>query len=137
MQIQIINYNCGNPASIKRMIEKIGGTADIIHNPEQLLNADRIILPGVGAFDHGMENLSKSGLQEALNEAVLKRKVPILGICLGMQLLCNKSEEGKLPGLAWIDADVKRFQFSQDSNLKIPHMGWNIVKPTRDSKLFT
>ena len=136
MNIKIINYNCGNPASIIRMIEKVGGTAQLINKPEELEKAEKIILPGVGAFDHGMKNLIDMGWKDPLNEAVLKKKVLVLGICLGMQLLCDSSEEGVLPGLGWIEAEVKKFKFNENSKLKIPHMGWNIVKPTKKSLLF-
>ena len=137
MSLHIVDYNCGNPASVQRMIEKVGGSAEIINKPDELRKGSKVILPGVGAFDHGMRNLRESGLLDVLNELVLEKKVPVLGICLGMQLLCNRSEEGLLPGLRWIDADVKRFRLEVNSNLKIPHMGWNIVKPVRESKLFS
>lgn len=130
--IIIINYGLGNLSSVLNMINKVGGEAAIISDPSMLAQAQKLILPGVGAFDHGMSSLHKRGLIDALNEAVLGRHVPILGICLGMQLMCKSSEEGKLPGLGWINSEVKRFRLPIDSNLKIPHMGWNtidIVKP--------
>lgn len=130
--ILIVNYGLGNLSSVLNMINKVGGEAAIISDPNMLTKANKLIIPGVGAFDHGMSNLNNSGWINALNEAVLGKHVPILGICLGMQLMCKSSEEGKLPGLGWINAEVKRFKLPIDSNLKIPHMGWNtvdIVKP--------
>jgi glutamine amidotransferase len=93
-------------------------------------------LPGVGHFDKAMENLEKLGLIETIKKKALKDKTPILGICLGMQLMCKSSEEGTRLGLGLIDANVKRFNFSHN-NLKIPHMGWNIASPKKDSSLFT
>jgi glutamine amidotransferase len=111
------------------MLKKVGCTESVITNQQDALEkADKIILPGVGAFDAGMEKIHESGLLNTLNKIALKDKKPILGICLGMQLLTKGSEEGKLPGLGWIDAFTHRFQFGNDQeNLKVPHMGWNEV----------
>ncbi|MFA6013571.1 MAG: imidazole glycerol phosphate synthase subunit HisH [Gallionellaceae bacterium] len=131
----IPNYGCGNLASIVRMINWVGGDAVITSKASDLAVADKIILAGVGAFDHGMSGLCDGGWIDALNEAVLVRRVPILGICLGMQLMCKTSEEGTLPGLGWIDAEVGRFKLEQDSSLKIPHMGWNTVSVTKENPI--
>ena len=121
----------GNFASVLKIIDKCGGHAEVTDSPLSLRKADKIVLAGVGAFDYGMTSIN-NGWREELDSAVLERRVPVLGICLGMQLLCKSSEEGQLPGLGWIDAQVKRFYWPSDVNLKIPHMGWNtveIVKP--------
>jgi glutamine amidotransferase len=99
-----------------------------------LRKADKIILAGVGAFDYGMTSIN-SMWREELENAVLVRRIPILGICLGMQLMCKSSEEGHLPGLGWIDAKVRRFSWSSNLNLKLPHMGWNTVKIVKSNPL--
>jgi glutamine amidotransferase len=117
------------------MIEKVGGEAEIIDDPSALQDGSKIILAGVGAFDHGMAQLRDKGWIEALNEVVLVKKSPVLGICLGMQLMCKSSEEGKLLGLGWIDGNVTRFRISESSELKVPHMGWNTVKVVKPSAL--
>lgn len=128
--IIVIDYGMGNAASIVKMVAKVGGEARISKCPEDVLAADKLILPGVGAFDLGMSGLRQSGLAEALNHRVVREKCPILGICLGVQLFCHGSEEGKLSGLGWIDAEVRRFSIQANSTLRIPHMSWNTVAPT-------
>ncbi|WP_443936879.1 imidazole glycerol phosphate synthase subunit HisH [Pedobacter sp. MW01-1-1] len=134
--ISIVNYGLGNLGSIQNMFKKLGFESKIINSPSELENSTKIILPGVGAFDTGMKHLREGGWIEYLNKKVLIEKVPALGICLGMQLMCNKSEEGALPGLGWVNADVKKFSF-ENSDLKIPHMGWNDVTEIKGSKLLT
>lgn len=133
--ISIINYGLGNLGSIQNMLKKIGYESSIINSPDELEGATKIILPGVGAFDSGMEHLNKGGWIEKLSQKVLVEKTPTLGICLGMQLMCRGSEEGSLPGLNWVEADVKRFKFN-DPKLKVPHIGWNFVFEEKSSKLF-
>lgn len=134
--IAIVDYDMGNVASVANMLKRIGiPDAKLTRDPEDLRRADKIILPGVGAFDRGMRNLRAFGLLDVLNEAALERRVPVLGICLGMQLLTKSSEEGELPGLGWVDASTVRFRFGDASGLKVPHMGWNYVKPTRENPL--
>lgn len=128
--ISIINYGAGNIGSIINMIKKVGGACEVIESPEQLKNAKKLILPGVGSFDHGSRNLDV--WRSCLDEAVLDKKVPILGVCLGMQLMASKSEEGVRLGLGWIDADVIKFR---DAKVKIPHMGWNSVKVEKENQL--
>lgn len=118
----------GNLGSIKNMLKKIEVESEITSDLTKIKQATKLILPGVGAFDNGMENIKKMGLLPVLNDLVLKKKVPVLGICLGMQLMTRKSEEGILSGLGWIEADTKRFVFPAETNLKIPHMGWNNIK---------
>jgi len=133
--IYIVNYGLGNLNSIRNIIKKIGGDSKIIDDVNEVKDAKKLILPGIGAFDHGMKFLNEKGWIGAVNEAVLERKVPVLGICLGMQLMCKGSEEGVLPGLGWFDADVKRFRIPPDSPFKIPHMGWNAVHIKKDNPL--
>lgn len=133
--IQIIDYGLGNTGSIFNMLKKIGIKSEIIDNPLKLNDGSKYILPGVGSFDNGMELLKKNNWIEKLNELIILKKNPILGICLGMQLMTKSSEEGIIPGLSWIDADVKKFSF-KDNNLKIPHMGWNNINPIKNNKLF-
>lgn len=135
MKILIPNYGCGNLASISRMIERCGGTADISTEPRALRSASKVILAGVGAFDHGMHSLQIGGWIDELNDAVLQRRLPVLGICLGMQLMSRSSAEGDLPGLGWIDAAVHRFRFSSASGVKVPHMGWNTVEVVKETDL--
>lgn len=123
--IAIIDYHVGNLASIKNMLGKIGEEVIISSKQEDLAKADKLILPGVGSFDNGMKNLSDLGLVEILNQLVLSDRKPILGICLGMQLLGKRSEEGVMAGLSWIDAETIKFRFENDPKRKIPNMGWN------------
>lgn len=132
--ITIVDYNMGNLGSIRNMLKKIGVESRITADPALIAGAQKLVLPGVGAFDAGMENLARAGLVAVLNKRVLQDHVPVLGICLGMQLMAKKSAEGKLPGLGWIDAEVLRFQPGGQS-LKVPHMGWNRVTATRSSPL--
>ncbi len=126
----------GNVASVANMLRHIRADEAIItRDPDVIRGADRVILPGVGSFQTGMQNLAEFGLIDALTDAAFVRRVPILGICLGMQLLTRSSEEGQLPGLGWLDALTVRFQFEQDTGLKIPHMGWSYVRPSRANVL--
>jgi glutamine amidotransferase len=135
--IVIIDYGIGNLGSILNMMKKIGAAVKISMDEADILCAKKLILPGVGAFDEGMTKLVESGLLQALNRKVLGEECPILGICLGMQLLTKSSEEGQLPGLGWIQARTRKFRFvGEAAHLKIPHMGWNEVKPSSNSLLF-
>ena len=135
--IVIIDYGLGNLGSLLNMLKKIGAEAQISSDPSVIERADKLILPGVGAFDNGIRNLNDLGLIPVLNKKVLEEKTPILGICLGIQLFTQKSEEGQLSGLGWINAQTKKFQFGENGdNLKIPHMGWNSISSVKESKLF-
>ena len=133
--IAIINYGLGNLGSISNMLKVIGVKSKITSNKCEIDKADKIILPGVGAFDAGMDNLESEGLVSFLKEQALTKNKPILGICLGMQLLGRKSEEGKKQGLGLIPFDNIRFKFNSDCTLKIPHMGWDIVEFKQDNPL--
>jgi len=134
--ITILDYGMGNLGSIRNMLNKIGADNEITADPLRLEQAKKIILPGVGAFDTGMRRLRESGLLPILNEQVLHKKIPVLGICLGMQLMTERSEEGTLPGLGWVEAHTVRLNLPVGSKLKVPHMGWNSVKLCKTSPLF-
>lgn len=126
MVIAIIDYGTGNIRSIQSMLSRIGVTSILTSNVEEILAAERLILPGVGHFDFGMSQLRNSGLEQVLNYQALERKIPVLGICLGAQLLTRRSDEGTSAGLGWIAADTIRFEKSKlGPNLKVPHMGWS------------
>jgi imidazole glycerol-phosphate synthase subunit HisH len=136
--IAVVDYGMGNIASILNMFKRIGNRDVLLtREPEQILKADKILLPGVGAFDNGMINLRNSGLIPYLNKKAFEEKVPVLGICLGMQLLTRQSEEGTEKGLGWIEADTKKFIFPDGSTLKIPHMGWNYISIKKQSSLIS
>ena len=132
--VTIVDYGMGNLGSVLNMFKYIKVPAQISNNIKTIEQAERILLPGVGAFDAAMYQINGSELKDVLQYKAVEQKVPVLGICLGMQLLTNGSEEGKLPGLAWIDAYTLRFKF-EDKNLKVPHMGWNLVEETQPNRL--
>jgi len=135
--LTIVDYGVGNLASIKNMLKKIGAEAQISSDPSVISAAEKLILPGVGAFDTCAQKLQESGLTGLLNQKALVEKIPVLGICVGMQLLMSGSEEGILPGLGWINGKIIRFRQDQlPSELKIPHMGWTDVFPNKSSRLF-
>jgi imidazole glycerol-phosphate synthase subunit HisH len=123
--IGIINYGCGNLGSIENMLQYLNIKTMIISEPKDIKKTDKLILPGVGSYDFGIDSLRSSGFIEPLNYSVLIEKIPILGICLGMQLMTNRSEEGDVNGLGWIDADTVKFE--NRPNFNVPHMGWNYV----------
>lgn len=134
--ITVVDYGVGNIGAILNMLDYLGIEAQASGDSDVLERADRLILPGVGSFDKAMSTLRTRQLIEPLNRAVLERKVPVMGVCLGMQLLARRSEEGSEAGLGWINADVHRITLTVGSPLKVPHIGWMEVLPTRHSTLF-
>lgn len=133
--ITIVNYGVGNLNSIANMLKKVGVAAEITSSSDVISRAKKLIMPGIGAFDAGMERLEASGLIPLLTDRVVHASIPTLGICLGMQLMTRGSEEGRRPGLGWIAATTRRFDRAADPTLRIPHMGWNIAKAVRPSRL--
>ena len=134
MSIIIVYYGMGNIASVGNMVRKVGGCAKVSGKRGEVMAASKLILPGVGAFDHGVNQLQALGLFSAVQE-IAARGVSILGICLGMQLLSKRSEEGNLGGLALIDAEFKRFLFDNKSSFRIPHVGWNHITVVKKNPL--
>lgn len=135
--IVVIDYGAGNLGSIINMLKRLGAQAQASADPQIIAQATKLILPGVGAFDYGMNKLIESGVIGILNQKVLVEKTPILGICLGVQLMTKGSEEGVIPGLGWFNAKTVKFDLkNEDSRLKVPHMGWNDTFIKKDSKLF-
>jgi len=133
--IAIIDYQMGNLGSVANMLKRIGVESTITSDAEDIERADKLILPGVGAFDTGMNNLRMLGLVPVLNRQALERNKPVLGICLGMQLMTKCSEEGNVAGLGWMDARAVKFASNGHRGLRIPHMGWNTVSPTKECPL--
>lgn len=133
--IAIVDYGMGNLGSVANMLKKIGARSVITSEIDQIKNADKIILPGVGAFDTAIKRIEDLGLRNIITELALIKKIPMLGICLGMQLLMDRSEEGALPGLGLIHGKAFHFNNNTNSGLKIPHMGWNTVFITNESPL--
>ena len=131
--ITVVDYGMGNLGSIRNMFKRIGIETEITSDLKKISRAKKILLPGVGKFDAAMERINGGGLRSILDQKALEEKVPILGICLGMQLLTKSSEEGTAEGLGWIDAVTKKIPSS--GGLKVPHMGWNVVYPSKKSCL--
>ncbi len=134
--ITIVNFGLGNIASISNMLNRIGIPSTLATEVGHIKQANKIILPGVGSFDSAVRNLKSNHLIPILKRKVLQDKIPALGICLGMQLLCKSSEEGHQKGLGWIEAECRRFKFAPPSKLKIPCMGWNHIQFNHDNPLF-
>jgi glutamine amidotransferase len=133
--IGIINLGLGNLKSIINVIDAIGGESLLISNPDDLIKFDKLILPGVGYFAEGVQKLKDTGFWNLILKEVIDNDKMLLGICLGMQLLCQHSEEGNVNGLGLVDATVKKFNFSDNLSLKVPHMGWNKVRISRENQL--
>ena len=135
--ILILNCGTGNFLSIAKMINAVGGQSFLGSTQNDIDKASKIILPGVGNFDHGIKAIEMALIKERIIQRVNFENIPILGICLGMHLLCRSSEEGTLAGLGLIDATVKKFFFHDNKNLKIPHMGWNVVNFIKTNPLIS
>ena len=134
--IAIVDYGLGNVKAFAYVYSQLNIAFAVAKRAEELAGADRLILPGVGAFDQAMLRLEEAGMREALDDLVVGRKVPVLGVCVGMQMLGRSSEEGRRPGLGWLDGEVKRFTPSGSARaMRVPHMGWNGIRPVRESGL--
>lgn len=134
--IVITDYGLGNVKAFANVFNKLNIPVIIARKSEDFQNATKIILPGVGSFDYAMQRLNDSGMRETLERKVLHENIPVIGICVGMQMLAKKSAEGVLPGLGWIDGEVKKFDLpSNSSNIRIPHMGWNTIKSLHNDGL--
>lgn len=134
--IAILNYGLGNIQAFANIYKRLNIQAEIASTAQELETADRIILPGVGAFDWAMARLNNSGMRKSLEENVIRKGKPILGICVGMQILAKRSDEGQMEGLGWIDGEVKKFDNRLGNIMHLPHMGWNDVEPQGSNALF-
>ena len=133
--IVIVDLGLGNMGSVRNMFKRVGVEARSTLDQEEIARASKLVLPGVGAFDSGMARLNQTGLVDLLTRRVVHERVPVIGICLGMQLLTDGSEEGTLPGLGWVPGFTRRFRL-EGTSLKVPHMGWNRADATREDSLF-
>ncbi|KAA3603982.1 MAG: imidazole glycerol phosphate synthase subunit HisH [Candidatus Scalindua sp. AMX11] len=134
--IAIIDYGVGNIKAFSNIYKNLNIAFTVAKSVDDLKDATKIILPGVGSFDHAMQRLHDSGMRERLDKLVFKKKLPVIGICVGMQMLANKSDEGSLPGLGWIDGVVKKFDQSKlEGKMSLPHMGWNTLNIRKESPL--
>lgn len=134
--IGIIDYGVGNIKAFSNIYKNLNIPFKIVKDISEFENITKLILPGVGSFDHAMTSLENSGMREKLDELVLEKKIPVIGICVGMQMLAKSSEEGTLNGLGWIDGIVKKFDKSKIKNAPLPHMGWNNLKIEKKNKIF-
>jgi imidazole glycerol-phosphate synthase subunit HisH len=134
--VSLVNYGVGNICAFENIYRRLDVKVHIATTPDEILSAEKLVLPGVGAFDWAMHRLNASGMRESLDTAVLKNNVPILGICVGMQMMAKDSEEGETPGLGWLDAKVVKLRPVSNLDTPIPHMGWNEVQPTDQNDLF-
>ncbi len=135
--ITLIDYGVGNINAFVNVYKRVDIQVKVAKTKEDLIGATKLILPGVGHFDHAMTQLNNSGMRDTLDRMVLIEKVPVIGICVGMQMMANNSDEGNLEGLKWIDASVRKFDETKIHQVtRLPHMGWNDVKPVKDISLF-
>jgi glutamine amidotransferase len=135
--ITIVDYGLGNIRAFLNVYRRLNIEVKTATTADELGGASKVILPGVGSFDHAMEQLARSGMRETLDELVLRRQVPVLGVCVGMQMLARASDEGTSPGLGWIEGRVRKLEsLMSGMDFPVPHMGWNDVRPVSDSRLF-
>ena len=133
--VTIVDYGMGNLHSVKKKLDRLKTTSSITSNPRDIIKADKIILVGVGHFAKAMKNIQELDLLDALSEVAMIKKKPVLGICLGMQLMAKDSEEGNTEGLGWLDANVRKMQVDDTLKFKIPHTGWNKITQSKKSHL--
>ena len=134
--LTVVNYGLGNVQAFVHIYRRLNIVVKVASTAEQLSDAKKIILPGVGSFDWAITRLQDSGMRDVLDEMVVSKKVPVLGVCVGMQIMVNNSEEGKLKGLGWVNGVVKKFRSAATVDTPLPHMGWNDVLPTDSRDLF-
>jgi glutamine amidotransferase len=135
--IRIVDYGVGNIQAFMTLFKQLGLQAERAHTPEALVGATHLVLPGVGHFDHAMQRLNDSGMRPSMERLVLEQQVPVVGVCVGMQMLAEGSDEGRLPGLNWVPGRVKAFaNHPQTTQLPMPHMGWNTLAPKSGAALF-
>lgn len=134
--IGVVDYGLGNIQAFLNIFKNLNVDAMAVQNCDELISSDRLILPGVGSFDWAMEKLVASGMRDCLDELVLIKKRPVLGVCVGMQMMARRSDEGNLPGLGWVLGEVKKFRGLEDERMSLPHMGWNDVVPRKGECLF-
>ena len=135
--ITLIDYGVGNIFAFQNVYKRLDIPTKIAKTAEDLNEVEKLILPGVGSFDYAMNQLNNSGMRDRLNELVIEKKIPVIGICVGMQMMGNRSDEGKLDGLKWIDAEILKFDEDLiQQRTKLPHMGWNDVSPIENHPLF-
>ena len=134
--VTLVQYGLGNIQAFAHIYQRLNLAVEVATTAAQVMTAQRLIMPGVGAFDWAMARLNASGMREALDDAVLNRKTPVLGVCVGMQMMAERSDEGVEPGLGWIQGDVKAFSSMSETQLPLPHMGWNDVEPVNKDCLF-
>lgn len=135
MTVAIIDHGMGNLGSVQNMLRRLGATSVRTTDPDEIAAAGRIVLAGIGGFDGAMGRLEELGIVDVLNDRALNSTTPVLGVCLGMQLMAKRSDEGRMGGLGWIDAEVRRFAFPPERRLPVPHMGWEEIDVTRPSPL--
>lgn len=133
--IVIIDYGMGNIGSISNMFKYLGFSAVVSSDPKVIASADKLVLPGVGHFDKAIQNINTLEIFDLIRDKALIQQAPILGICLGMQIMCKSSEEGVLPGLSLVNGVVRRFKFDDELKLKIPHMGWDNIEINKQSNI--
>jgi len=135
--IGIVNYGLGNVKAFANIYKKLDIPAVIVNCSDDLKQVTKLILPGVGSFDYAMQRLNDSGMKQDLDRLVIETRKPILGVCVGMQMFCASSEEGILPGLGWLNGEVRKFDFNSAKRpIPVPHMGWNNVRVVKENELF-
>jgi imidazole glycerol-phosphate synthase subunit HisH len=134
--VTLIDYGVGNIRAFANIYSRLNIPVAIAQTASQIAAAERLVLPGVGAFDWAIKRLNESGMRDAIDKQVLEKRVPVIGVCVGMQMMAKSSDEGELAGLGWFDAHVAKFSPRSNSTTPLPHMGWNDVEPKNGAELF-